>query len=64
MEFRRAMLDEQPDPWLVARHEREIFPLLHKRAWFAEAPTSCCTTSRRRRSRRRRGPGLLERLRP
>ena len=37
MEFRRAMLDEQPDPWLVARHEREIFPLLHKRAWFAEA---------------------------
>ncbi len=37
MEFRRAMLDEQPDPWLVARHEREIFPLLHRRAWFAEA---------------------------
>jgi hypothetical protein len=37
MEFRRAMLDEQPDPWLVERHEREIFPLLHRRAWFAEA---------------------------
>jgi glycosidase len=37
MEFRRAVLDEQPDPWLVARHEREIFPLLHRRAWFAEA---------------------------
>jgi glycosidase len=37
MEFRRAMRDEQPDPWLVARHEREIFPLLHRRAWFAEA---------------------------
>ena len=37
MEFRRATLDEQPDPWLVARHEREIFPLLHRRAWFAEA---------------------------
>ncbi len=37
MEFRRAILDEQPDPWLVERHEREIFPLLHRRAWFAEA---------------------------
>ncbi len=37
MEFRRAMLDEKPDPRLVERHEREIFPLLHRRAWFAEA---------------------------
>jgi hypothetical protein len=37
MEFRRAFLDEQPDPDLLARHEREIFPLLHRRAWFAEA---------------------------
>jgi hypothetical protein len=37
MEFRRATLDEQPDRWLVERHEREIFPLLHRRAWFAEA---------------------------
>ena len=37
MEFRRATLDERPDPWLVERHEREIFPLLHRRAWFAEA---------------------------
>jgi glycosidase len=37
MEFRRATLDEQPDPWLVERHEREIFPLLHRRSWFAEA---------------------------
>jgi hypothetical protein len=36
MEFRRATLDEQPDPWLVERHQREIFPLLHRRAWFAE----------------------------
>ena len=26
MEFRRATLDERPDPWLVERHEREIFP--------------------------------------
>jgi glycosidase len=37
MEFRRASLDERPDADLVARHEREIFPLLHRRAWFAEA---------------------------
>jgi hypothetical protein len=37
MEFRRAVRDEQPDPWLVARHQREIFPLLHRRHWFAEA---------------------------
>ncbi len=37
MEFRRATLDEQPDRWLVERHEREIFPLFHRRAWFAEA---------------------------
>jgi hypothetical protein len=37
MEFRRATLDEQPDSGLIERHEREIFPLLHRRAWFAEA---------------------------
>ncbi len=36
MEFRRAYWDEQPDPYLVERHEREIFPLLHKRYLFAE----------------------------
>ena len=37
MEFRRARLDEQPDPSLVERHQREVFPLLHRRGWFAEA---------------------------
>ncbi len=37
MEYRRAYRDEQPDPWLVERHEREIVPLLHRRAIFAEA---------------------------
>ena len=37
MEFRRAYWDETPDPQLVARHEREIFPLLRKRYLFAEA---------------------------
>jgi glycosidase len=36
MEYRRATLAEQPDPWLLERHQREIFPLLHRRAWFAE----------------------------
>src|SRR4029077_13002374 len=35
MEFRRALLTETPDPYLIARHEREIFPLLHKRYLFA-----------------------------
>jgi 4-alpha-glucanotransferase len=36
MEYRRAYRDEQPDPGLVARHEREIFPLLRRRHIFAE----------------------------
>ena len=36
MEFRRPMWQETPDEWLVKRHEREIFPLLHKRYVFAE----------------------------
>jgi hypothetical protein len=36
MEYKRAYYDESPDPWLVARHEREIAPLLHRRALFAE----------------------------
>jgi len=35
MEFRRAYWDENPDPYLVERHEREIFPLLHRRSLFA-----------------------------
>jgi hypothetical protein len=36
MEYRRAYRDEEPDTWMVARHEREIAPLLHRRALFAE----------------------------
>ena len=36
MEYRRSYHDETPDSWLVARHEREIAPLLHRRALFAE----------------------------
>src|SRR5581483_914602 len=36
MEYRRAYLDESPNLDLVQRHEREIVPLLHRRALFAE----------------------------
>ncbi len=37
MEFRRARYQEDPDRGLVARHEREIAPLLHQRWLFAES---------------------------
>ncbi len=37
MEYRRAYWDEQPDQTLVERHEKEVFPLLHKRYLFAES---------------------------
>ncbi len=36
MEYRRAYRDETPDPELMRRHEREIFPLLRRRYLFAE----------------------------
>ena len=36
MEYKRAYYDEQPDSWLIARHERQISPLLHRRHVFAE----------------------------
>ncbi|MEM6428659.1 MAG: alpha-amylase family glycosyl hydrolase [Deinococcota bacterium] len=36
MEYRRARYDEQPDEWLMARHAREIFPLMHRRWQFSE----------------------------
>src|SRR6185503_8202816 len=35
MEFRRAMLEEQPDQELVRLHERVVFPLLRERWRFA-----------------------------
>ena len=35
MEYRRALWDEQPDTYLEQRHEREVFPLLHRRRLFA-----------------------------
>jgi glycosidase len=36
MEYRRAYRDEQPDGWLIERHERQIFPLFHRRYLFAD----------------------------
>lgn len=36
MEYRRSYKTETPDAALVARHEREIFPLLRMRRQFAE----------------------------
>jgi glycosidase len=35
MEYRRAYRDEQPDSGMVDRHEREIFPLMKRRALFS-----------------------------
>ena len=37
MEFRRARYQEDPDSGLVARHDRQIAPLLHQRWLFAES---------------------------
>ena len=37
MEYRRPRYDETPDQWLIDRHQREIAPLLHQRALFAES---------------------------
>src|ERR1700761_8934392 len=37
MEFRKARFEENPDQKLVARHDREIAPLLHQRWLFAES---------------------------
>jgi len=36
MEYHRAYWEEYPNSHLVARHEREIFPLFHRRGQFAE----------------------------
>jgi glycosidase len=36
MEYQRSYWNEEPDQHLIARHEREIFPLMHKRYLFAE----------------------------
>lgn len=36
MEFKKAYWDEQENEYLVKRHKKEIFPLLHKRYLFSE----------------------------
>jgi glycosidase len=36
MEYQRAYYHENPNPWLVERHEREIFPLVRKRYLFSD----------------------------
>lgn len=36
MEYKRAYWDEYPDPYLLERHDREVFPILRKRYMFAE----------------------------
>jgi hypothetical protein len=35
MEYRRAYRDEQPDGYMIDRHEREIFPLMKRRSLFS-----------------------------
>ena len=37
MEFKKPLWDEYPEPDLVSRHEREIFPILRKRYLFVSA---------------------------
>ena len=37
MEYRRPRYEENPDVWQVERFERQIAPLLHRRALFAES---------------------------
>jgi glycosidase len=37
MEYQRPRYEENADPWLVRRHEREIAPLLKRRRLFAES---------------------------
>ncbi len=39
MEYHRAYWEEYPDSQLIARHEREVFPLFHRRSQFAEVET-------------------------
>lgn len=36
MEYKRAYYNEEPNKWLIERHEREIFPLMRKRYVFSE----------------------------
>lgn len=35
MEYKQAYWDEQPKDWMIERHQREIFPLMHRRREFS-----------------------------
>ncbi|HWE86034.1 MAG TPA: alpha-amylase family glycosyl hydrolase [Terracidiphilus sp.] len=37
MEYQRPRYEENPDPWMVERHDREVAPLLKRRWLFAES---------------------------
>jgi glycosidase len=37
MEYQRPRYEENPDPWMLERHDREIAPLLKRRWLFAES---------------------------
>jgi glycosidase len=41
MEYRRSYQNEKPDPYLVDRHEREIFPLMKRRNVFSGSADFC-----------------------
>ncbi|QQO11319.1 alpha-amylase [Breznakiella homolactica] len=37
MEYQRSYRDEEPDQYMISRHEKEIFPLMKRRGLFAES---------------------------
>jgi glycosidase len=41
MEYQRAYQDEEPDPYCVDRHERDIFPLMKRRILFSGSADFC-----------------------
>ncbi len=61
MEYRWPRYEENPDHWLVERHEREIAPLLKRRWLFAESEQlSALRFLHRQRLGRRRRLRLLQ----
>ena len=63
MEFRRATMDEQPDEWLIERHEREIVPAAPPAGRLRRGARLPAVRRRGRRRRRRRARlRLLQRL--
>ncbi len=36
MEYKRAYYNEEQNQWLIEKHQREIFPLMHKRFMFSQ----------------------------